>query len=432
MTATPRQPIAGLPEGLLRPRDDRMIAGVAAGMARWLGVAPVIVRLALVVLALANGVGLVLYLVGWVVLPDEGDRPPQASAGRSGAPRQGATGGRSAGGRTVELALALGSITLGVLLLTRWTAPFFPDRLVWPAALAATGIAVVWTQAGDADRARWRELGTRLPTNPVRALRGGTALWARLLVGGGLLIVGIGLFLASNETFSALGQIGVAVLATGLGVALLLGPWIVQLWRQLVAERRERIRTEARADMAAHLHDSVLQTLALIQRHAGDPEQARRLARSQERALRAWLYGDRTPGAAPATLAAALDRMTDEVEAHNGGVVLDVVVVGDRAVDAQVEALLGALREAVVNAARHSGASEVSVYVEVEGDRIEAFVRDRGRGFNPASVEPGRRGIAESIVGRMARHGGRATVHSAPGEGTEVSVELTCQPEVAT
>lgn len=423
--------ISDLPEGLVRPRDDRVIAGVAAGVAHWLGVEPVIVRLAVVVLALANGVGVVLYLAAWVVLPDEGVRPSPADAGAAGAASR-ASGGRGAGGRTAELALAVGSITLGVLLLTRWTAPFFPDELVWPAALAATGVATVWTQAGEADRARWREISSRLPASPVRALRSGAGLWARLLVGAALLIVGIGLFLASNETFSAVGQIGVAVLATGLGVALLLGPWIVRLWQQLAAERRERIRTEARADMAAHLHDSVLQTLALIQRHADHPEQARRLARQQERALRAWLYDDRPPDESPTTLAAALDRMADEVEADHGGVEVDVVVVGDRGVDPQIEALLGALREAVVNAASHSGAPEVSVYVEVAGDHIDAFVRDRGRGFDPASVERGRRGIAESIVGRMARHGGRATVHSVPGEGTEVSVELTCQPEVAT
>jgi signal transduction histidine kinase len=181
--------------------------------------------------------------------------------------------------------------------------------------------------------------------------------------------------------------------------------------------------------MAAHLHDSVLQTLALIQRHAEEPEQSRSLARRQERALRAWLYDDRPPDGGAETLAAALDLMTDEVEADHRGVEVDVVTVGDRPIDAQVQALLGAVREAVVNAAKHSGAPEVSVYVEASGGRIEAFVRDRGRGFEPAATPSDRRGITDSIVGRMHRHGGRAEVHSAPGEGTEVTFEMVCARE---
>jgi len=407
------------------------VAGICAGVARWLGVQPVVVRLAASVLMLANGVGVVLYFVAWLVLPEEA--PPN----RAGAPDDdqagdgavaGTDGSRlgAGGGRTIEQAAAVGFITIGVLLLVRWTAPFFPDHLVWPAVVAATGLAVVWTRAGERDRARWREVGSRLPGNPVEALRGGVGVWIRLLVGAVVLIAGIGMFLATNDAFSAIGRIGVAVMATVLGLALLVGPWVVRLWRQLGAERRERIRTEARADMAAHLHDSVLQTLALIQRHADAPEQSRSLARRQERALRAWLYDDRTPGGSDDTLAAALDRMTDEVEADHRGMAVDVVTVGDRPVDPHTDALLGAVREAVVNAAVHSGAPEVSVYVEVDGERVEAFVRDRGRGFDPAATERDRRGIADSIVGRMARHGGRAVVTSTPGEGTEVALEVTC------
>ncbi|HEY6416247.1 MAG TPA: ATP-binding protein, partial [Acidimicrobiales bacterium] len=249
--------------------------------------------------------------------------------------------------------------------------------------------------------------------------------------GAGLLIAGIGFFLASNDALAAVGNIGIAVLATFLGGALLFSPWVARLVRQLRNERRERIRSEERADMAAHLHDSVLQTLALIQRHADAPQQARTLARRQERELRAWLYdGRRSSGEdAPGALATALDGVADEVEADHG-VAVDVVVVGDWPLDGHVEALVAAVREAVVNAARHSGADEVSVYAEVLGDsRIEAFVRDRGRGFDPAAVNGDRRGITHSIVQRMARHGGRAHVNSAPGEGTEVTFELALETE---
>jgi signal transduction histidine kinase len=325
--------------------------------------------------------------------------------------------------------VAVGCITLGVLLLIRWTIPFFPDHIVWPAAVAATGFAVVWTRVDEIDRDRWREVGARLPGNPVEALRGGGAVWARVLLGGVLLLLGMGLFFGTNDAFQTLGQAGIAVLATAVGGGVLLGPWIVRLWNQSRSEARERMRAEARADMAAHLHDSVLQTLALIQRHAEEPEQSRSLARRQERALRAWLYDERPPDGAAGTLVSGLDRMTDEVEADHRGVAVDVVTVGDRTVDAHLDALLGDVREAVVNAAKHSGASEVSVYVEVEGDRVEAFVRDRGRGFDPAATAGDRRGIADSIVGRMRRHGGRAQVHSTPGEGTEVTFEMVLVPE---
>jgi phage shock protein PspC (stress-responsive transcriptional regulator)/signal transduction histidine kinase len=421
MGSPPRQPpIAGLPHGLVRRRDERIVAGVCAGVARWLGVDPIVVRLAVCILALANGAGLLVYLVAWAILPEE-----------SAAGEPAVTGASPSTKRSSELALAVGCITLGALLLVRWVTPFFPDHIVWPAVVAATGIGLVLARAGDSDRARWREAATRLPGNPVEALRGGWMVWVRVLVGAGLLIAGIGFFLASNEALGAVGNVGIAVLATILGGALLFSPWVARLVRQLREERRERIRNEERADMAAHLHDSVLQTLALIQRHADAPQQARTLARRQERELRAWLYdGRRSSGEdASGTLATALDGVADEVEADHG-VAVDVVVVGDCPLNGHVEALVAAVREAVLNAARHSGADEVSVYAEVLGDsRIEAFVRDRGRGFDPAAVNGDRRGITHSIVLRMARHGGRAHVTSAPGEGTEVTFELALEAE---
>ncbi len=434
MGTPPRPPIAGLPEGLVRRRDERMVAGVCAGVARWLGVDPIVVRLAACVLALANGVGLIVYLVAWAVLPDEPVDAVETPAGSpAGLAASTAGGGRAGGRRSTELALAVGCLTLGTLLLVKWVAPVFPDQLVWPAAVAATGIGLVLARAGDSDRARWREAASRLPGNPVESFRGGWVVWVRVLFGAQLLIVGIGLFLATNGALSSLGQVGVAVLATVLGGALLFGPWVARLVRQLGDERRERIRSEERADMAAHLHDSVLQTLALIQRHADAPQQARSLARRQERELRSWLYDARARGVGhPTTLAGALDQVTDEVEADHG-VTIDVVVVGDCPLDEHVDALVAAVREAVLNAARHSGEAEVSVYAEVVGDaRIEAFVRDRGRGFDLGAVNGDRRGIAQSIVRRMARYGGRAQVHSTPGEGTEVTFELTLRPERAT
>ncbi|HEV7761223.1 MAG TPA: PspC domain-containing protein, partial [Acidimicrobiales bacterium] len=418
MSAPPRSSTGiPLPEGLSRDRDDRVIAGVCAGVARWLGVDPTIVRIAVVLLGFANGVGLLVYAVAAVVLPEDapGDVGDPAAA-EAPAP------GTSPHHQNVEHALALGCITLGVLLLVRWVSPFFPDHVVWPATVAAGGLGLVWSRAGEADRARWRETVSRLPGDPLAALSG-RGLWLRLHGGAILLIAGIGWFIAANSTFAGLGQIGMAILATALGLAVLLGPWISGLVRQLRTERHERIRSEERADMAAHLHDSVLQTLALIQRHADSPQQTRSLARRQERELRGWLFDARTPGDAPATLAAALDRLSDDIESDHD-VTVDVVVVGDHPFDERLEALVAALREAAVNAARHSGEPEVSVYVELADGEVEAYVRDRGKGFDRALVDRDRRGIADSIIGRMARHGGSAKVRSTPGEGTEVMLHL--------
>jgi signal transduction histidine kinase len=204
-----------------------------------------------------------------------------------------------------------------------------------------------------------------------------------------------------------------------------LGPWIRRLRADLSEERRERIRSEERAEVAAHLHDSVLQTLALIQRNADRPRQLALLARRQERELRSWLYGDRLAMANGhnGTLAAAVDAMVAEVEELHG-IEVEVVTVGECAVDARVESLLQAAREAAVNAAKHAGVETVSLYVEAEPDRLSAFVRDRGRGFDTALVSEDRRGIAESIRQRMARNGGSAVITSMPGEGTEVALEL--------
>ena len=438
MSTTPRPRFPALPPGLVRRSDERVVAGVCAGVARWLGVDPIVVRLAALILALANGVGVLAYLVAWVVLPEAA---PESTAGLPASrsrprPRQGR--------RNAELALAVGCITLGLLVLVRWSAPFFPDFVVWPGTLAAVGIGLVLARGGDggvdaatgrapAPSSGWgderHDARTRLPANPLEAVRDGRWFWLRMLGGAVLLILGIATFLATNEASGAVGKVGIAVLATALGVVLVFGPWILRLVGQLGDERRERIRSEERADMAAHLHDSVLQTLALIQRNTDASSEARSLARRQERELRAWLYDDRhrvdgAAGDAPATLALALDQLTDEVEADLPAVEIDVVLVGDCPLDPGVTALVKAVREAVVNAANHSGEAAVSVYVEVDDGRVEAFVRDRGRGFDPAAVDEDRQGIARSIVGRMARHRGRARVVSAPGEGTEVSVEV--------
>ena len=402
----------------MRRSDDRVLAGVCAGIARWLGVDPTFVRIAVVLLSFANGVGIVAYVVAWLVLPET-----SGAEGAAGARASPATAAAPAG---AQRSAAVVLMTLGALLLVRWVSPFFPDHVVWPAACAAVGLGIVWSRAGQEDRARWREAVGRLPGDPF-AVFAGKGLWLRLHIGGLLLIAGLGWFFAANPTFDGVGQVGLGMLATAAGIALLLGPWIVGLVRQLRDERGERIRSEERADMAAHLHDSVLQTLALIQRHAESPQQSRSLARRQERELRAWLFDARNPDGTPASLTAALDRLIDDIESDHD-VTVDMVIVGDLPLDEHLEALVAAVREAAVNAAKHSGEPEVSVYVEVEDGVVEAFVRDRGKGFDPSAVYGDRRGIADSIIGRMARHGGTAKVRSSSDDGTEVTLRMTREP----
>lgn len=211
-----------------------------------------------------------------------------------------------------------------------------------------------------------------------------------------------------------------ATALTILGVAVLLGPWLARTAQEMAEERRQRIRLDEREAMAAHLHDSVLQTLALIQRSADDPRRTVTLARRQEVELRQWLYGKAETTAA--TVAGAVQEMALEVEGLYD-VRIEPVVVGDRPMNDDFAALIAATREACVNAAKHSGVQDVSVYVEVTADSIDAFVRDRGVGFDRAAPTDGR-GIASSIEARLARIGGSATIVTEPGEGTEVRLSV--------
>jgi signal transduction histidine kinase len=201
------------------------------------------------------------------------------------------------------------------------------------------------------------------------------------------------------------------------------GPWWLQMARDLTAERSARIREQERAEVAAHVHDSVLHTLTLIQRHVDDPREVARLARSQERELRGWLYRPAAGSAGSALLAATLEAAAAEVEdAH--GVAIEVVVVGDCPLDERLVAVRDAAREAMVNAAKYAQGAPISLYAEVEPQQVTVFVRDRGPGFDPDAVPEDRLGLRQSVVGRMARHGGRAVVTSAAGEGTEVQLEM--------
>jgi signal transduction histidine kinase len=250
---------------------------------------------------------------------------------------------------------------------------------------------------------------------------GGWASYARIVVGIVLLVVALMVFAAQNGRFAVARDVVVAGLLGVLGLALVIGPWLFRLVGDLSEERAARVRTEERADVAAHLHDSVLQTLALIQKSSGDATTVARLARAQERELRSWLYDG--PRAASETVVGALRTAAAEVDdAH--GVPVHVVAVGDTPLTDELSPLVLAAREAMVNAAKHSGADRVDVYAELTDGSAEVYVRDRGRGYDEAAVPADRLGVRNSIVDRMRRHGGTATIRTAPGRGTEVRLRL--------
>jgi signal transduction histidine kinase len=246
-----------------------------------------------------------------------------------------------------------------------------------------------------------------------------TGLGVALVVAAGVV------FLSVTGALNAARDVLFAVLVAAVVLGVIFAPWVLRLVRSLGAERAERIRSQERAEMAAHLHDSVLQTLALMQKRADDPREVAALARRQERELRTWLSG--RADADEGRLAAALEAVADEVEREHG-VPVEVVAVGDADLDEPGTAVVAATREAVVNAAKFGGGSPVAVYAEAGDGRLTVFVRDRGPGFEPAAVPADRRGVRESIVGRMARHGGSAEVRSAPGQGTEIELTLERRP----
>ena len=424
MSAHPAQPA---PEFRKAYRDTTspMIGGVAAGVARHLALDPLWVRVAFVGLSAMGGFGIALYAGLWLFMPAaphlDSDLPP----GLAAASRRGMRpGGRS---RWVDLGpvVALGAVALGVVFVVQ--ALFGGGAWLWPLVVAGAGLILLWRQADASQRDQWLDAGGRLSIRRVVFGRGGFAAYLRVFGGIALLVLALILFAVLSGRGGPLGQGVMVGLLALVGLGLVISPWVRSLIEDLAAERGERVRTEERADMAAHLHDSVLQTLALIQKNAGDSAAVAQLARSQERDLRSWLYaGER---ADETTVARALRRMAAEIEdAH--GVSVDVVNVGDTELTEDLRPIVNAAREAVTNAAKHAGVPQVDVYAEIGDSTTEVFVRDRGVGFDPSVEAPAERpghrlGIRSSIIDRMARHGGSADIRSTPGQGTEVRLSLS-------
>jgi signal transduction histidine kinase len=379
-----REPVerAG-PTRLDRRKDGRLVVGVCRGLASHLGVETFVVRLAFVLFS-AGGVGFAVYIALWILTPQR-DEPAK--------------------GRDWPQLIAYGLLfaALAVVTETAGVAQF----ALWPILVVGVGATILWQQADGDQRQRWSVLPQ--------------GMWWRSLLGMMLVIGGIGGFFYQKVEPTKVPQVLLATVIILSGVAVIITPWLMRLWQDLEAERGERIRSQERAEVAAHVHDSVLHTLTLIQRNAGDPREVARLARAQERDLRAWLY---QPRADPTqTFAAAVQVVVAEVE-DTHGIPIDVVCVGDCELDDRIAAMVQAGREAMVNAAKYSGAPSISVYAEAEDGDLEIFVRDRGKGFDLDAVPEDRMGVRGSIIGRMERHGGTARVRSAPGEGTEIKLEL--------
>ncbi|GAB3211701.1 PspC domain-containing protein [Marinactinospora thermotolerans] len=392
---------------LYRGRDDRLLAGVGSGLAEHLGIDPVVVRLALLALGV-GGIGVALYLMLAFILPvrpeGQGDDATDAEEGER--PRR---KGRDLGQLLAYILLACG---FGTLLIV-FGGVF--DPLLWLIVFGTLGAAVLWQQANPAQRDQW------VTTTGFRSRKS----WMRTGLGVLLVVTGVFGFLAFQQQLQE-ARTGLTFAITMLiGIGLIVAPWIVGLMRERDRERRERIRSQERAELAAHIHDSVLHTLTLIQRRADDPREVQRLARVQERALRSWLY--QRPADAETTVTPALERAAAEVEeAH--GVPIEVVCVGDCPIDDGLRAALQAAREAMVNASKYAGADSISVFGEVEPEEVLIFVRDRGAGFDLDAIPEDRMGVRGSIIGRMRRHGGSARIRTAPGEGTEVQLRMPRGP----
>src|SRR6266571_5372701 len=303
---------------------------------------------------------------------------------------------------------------LAALISGGWFVPVYvAGWLLLPAAGADGSIG---------SRARSDARGIRLAIGLASLLT--LVLLALTAFNGGWFVGWVGWLFSAHMSVALLRPLGGVVLVIA-AIVLFLGPWWLRIARDLVLERQARVRAEERADIAARVHDSVLQTLALIQRRADQPQQVVALARAQERELRSWLFDGRPPGTIDEamTLAGGVRLIQQEVEAQHG-VAVEVVMVGDCPLDDDLAALLAAAREATVNAVKWSGASVVSIFAEVEPAEVSVFVRDRGQGFDPDAVPADRKGVAQSIRARVARHGGSATIRSTPGEGTEVSLSM--------
>jgi signal transduction histidine kinase len=399
-----------------RDLTDRLGGGVAAGIAAWRGFSPNVVRIVFVLATLVSaGWGVPLYVAAWLFMPARDADTNIFSKARTD----------TAG---IRLAVGLGTLLIFILLVAGALNGGWFVSWAWPQVFSIGGLVLIWRNASAEEQATLRHLLEPLGaaasdvTHEGSWRRRGTIL--RLALAGVLLAGGLGWLFSAHASLALLRPLGGVLLVT-VAIVLILGPWWLRIIRELATERQDKARTQERLDIASRVHDSVLQTLALIQRRAEDPQKVIQLARMQERELRSWLFEGKDPNEPEEvlTVTAEVRKIQEDIESRYG-VPVEAVTVGDCDLDDNLSALLAAAREATVNAAKWSGASVISLFAEVEPDEVAIVVRDRGKGFDPELVPEDRKGLAESVRGRMARRGGTATVNSAPGEGTKITLKM--------
>ena len=422
MTTVPARPP-------LARSSERLIAGVCSGLALHLGWPVKNVRIGMVLATLAGGAGLAFYAWLWIMVPTA-DEAARRNASRPASPIAPAVSpvaataaaldpanGRAAApwfrARSMrygkEILLGSGLLLVAGIMIAQLLGVDVPLGTLIPAAAVLGGASIAWMQLDETRRA-----GLVEKTKGDQA--GG---WARLAAGLALVVAGVLVMVSGSGSWEQTWLALLASVAVLGGVVLVLLPWALKFWRDLETERSGRIRETERAEIAAHLHDSVLQTLALIQRRAGNEHDVVRLARAQERELRGWLFQD--PGRETGQLSDRIKAIAGEVEDLLGNAV-EVVSVGDAAMTEAHEAMVQAGREAMLNASRHGG-GPVSVYLEASEGQAEIFIKDRGPGFDLQDVPEDRMGVRESIIGRMKRHGGTAEILTG-SNGTEVRLRL--------
>jgi signal transduction histidine kinase len=371
------------------------------------------VRIAFVLISISTGVTVLIYALAWLIVPQAGESTNIFS--RAVTDRRG-----------IRLVIALVPVLIVEQIVISFVHVPFVGFVSWPVFLAIALAILIWRNAAEPEKV-WisEELMPMLRSGEGEGVRARWKLVMRIVVGVALGAGGVAVLIMGKTSAKALRPLGGVLLVVG-AIVLIFGPWWLSLLRDLMAERQARALAEERTQMAAHVHDSVLQTLALIQRSSDDPQHVVRLARAQERELRAWLFGGKAPGTIgdeAGMLGEGVELLQRHVEADHG-ITVQVVMVGDCPLTDGLRALLDAAKEATVNAAKWSGAPQVSVYAEVERDTVMLFVRDRGKGFDPDAVPGDRQGIAQSIRARMARYGGSAVIRSSPGDGAEVELTM--------
>ncbi len=406
VVGTPQRP-------LRRGRDNSILGGVCGGFATRLGIKERNIRIMFSLLTLVFGFGVLVYMTFWLVLTRSGEETSII---------QGIFQNR----REAQVVLVAFIGTLILLVALQTTGVDTTGGFAWPLVLASFAFFAVWRGASSDERAHLTELLNSAPLIGGVSATNRRGIVLRVLAGIALMFFGLHTLDSIGGVWGAAAPALFGTVILVVGLLVLLAPWWLQNVRELTSERRERVRVEERARMVAHLHDSVLQTLTLIERAAGNESDVVRLARNQERELRQWLFSPDLVANGSTSFVGLVGAIEHDIE-NDYGVKVELVTVGDCVPDDKVTALVAAGREAAINAAKWSESASISIFAEVEQTSVSLFVRDRGVGFDLDAIPADRQGIALSIRQRMAHVGGDVTIDTAIGSGTEVQLVLARQ-----